>query len=73
VIPGDTLVMRSDGPQVAIVQPGGAVHYTRVQLGRDYGDRLQVLGGLEEGQELIVNPNDTIRDGMQVRVAGRKE
>ena len=73
VIPGGTLVVRSDGPQVAVVQPGGTVHYTRIQLGRDYGDRVEVLAGLDEGQELIVNPSDTVREGAKVKVADRQE
>jgi RND family efflux transporter MFP subunit len=66
VIPGDTLVVRSDGPQVAVIGPGNAVHFTRIQLGRDFGDRLEVLGGLEEGQRLAVNPSDAVMEGVKV-------
>jgi RND family efflux transporter MFP subunit len=66
-IPGDTLVMRSTGPQAAVVRPGGAVHFTPIQLGRDYGDHLEVLSGLEEGQLLVVNPSDIIREGVKVK------
>ncbi|HWC99667.1 MAG TPA: efflux RND transporter periplasmic adaptor subunit [Candidatus Sulfopaludibacter sp.] len=67
VIPGDTLVIRADGPQVAVVQPDGAVHFARIQLGRDFGSTLEVLGGLSEGQELAVNPSDAIREGAKVK------
>jgi RND family efflux transporter MFP subunit len=67
VIPGDTLVVRSDGPQVAVVNPDGTVHFTRVQLGRDYGDRLEVLSGLEAGQQLATNPSDAVREGVKVK------
>jgi RND family efflux transporter MFP subunit len=67
VIPGDTLVVRADGPQVAVVGAGGVVHYARVRLGRDFGDRLEVLDGLEEGQQLVVNPSDVVREGVQVK------
>jgi multidrug efflux pump subunit AcrA (membrane-fusion protein) len=56
LIPGDTLVVRSDGPQVAVVNADGTVHFTRIQLGRDYGDRLEVLSGLEEGQRWRSTP-----------------
>src|SRR4051812_17009141 len=35
MIPADALVVRADGPQVAVVKPDGKVHYARVQLGRD--------------------------------------
>jgi RND family efflux transporter MFP subunit len=66
-IPADTLVVRSDGPQVAVVGPDGAVHFTRIQLGRDFGDHLEVLQGLEEGQLLAVNPGDAIHEGVKVK------
>jgi RND family efflux transporter MFP subunit len=66
-IPSDTLVMRSTGPQAAVVRADGTVHFTPIQLGRDYGDHLEVLGGLEEGQLLVVNPSDTIREGVKVK------
>ena len=67
VIPGDTLVIRADGPQVAVVAADGAVHFTKVQLGRDFGATLEVLSGLDEGQELAVNPGDAIREGVKVK------
>jgi len=67
VIPGDTLVVRSDGPQVAAVAPDGVVHFTRIQLGRDFGDHLEVLSGLSEGQRVVVNPSDVVREGTRVK------
>jgi RND family efflux transporter MFP subunit len=73
LIPGDTLVVRSDGPQVAVVAPDGRVHFARIQLGRDFGDRLEVLSGLEEGQQVVVNPSDAIREGAQVKPVAAKE
>jgi len=73
LIPGDTLVVRSDGPQVAVVQPDGRVHFARIQLGRDFGDRLEVLSGLEEGQQVVVNPSDAIREGAKVKPVAAKE
>jgi RND family efflux transporter MFP subunit len=78
LIPGDTLVVRSDGPQVAVIGEGDTVHFTRVQLGRDFGDRLEVLSGLEEGQRLAVNPSDAVSEGAKVNPksaekAGKKQ
>jgi len=67
LIQGDTLVVRSDGPQVAVVNPDGTVHFTRIQLGRDFGDRLEVLSGVTEGQQIAVNPSDQIREGVRVK------
>jgi RND family efflux transporter MFP subunit len=73
LIPGDTLVVRSDGPQVAVVQPDATVHFTRITLGRDFGDRLEVLSGLEEGQRLAVNPSDEVREGVKVNPVAAPE
>jgi RND family efflux transporter MFP subunit len=73
LIPGDTLVVRSDGPQVAVVNADGAVHFTRIQLGRDYGDRLEVISGLVEGQRLAVNPSDEVREGAKVNAVAAPE
>ena len=67
VIPGDTLVVRGDGPQVAVVGADGVVHFKLIHLGRDFGDRLEVLDGVQEGQQLAVNPGDTVREGVQVK------
>jgi RND family efflux transporter MFP subunit len=69
VIRGDTLVVRADGPQVAILGPGERVHFQHVQLGRDYGDRVEVLAGLEEGQRLVINPGDSVRENTKVKAA----
>jgi RND family efflux transporter MFP subunit len=73
VIPADTLVVRGDGPQVAVVRPDGVVHFTGIQLGRDLGDRLEVLSGVEEGQQLVVNPSDLIREGVKVKPVSSPE
>jgi RND family efflux transporter MFP subunit len=67
LIPGDTLVVRSDGPQVAVVGPDGVVHFTRIQLGRDFGDHLEVVEGLQLGQQIVANPSDVVREGAKVR------
>jgi len=67
LIPGDTLVVRANGTQVAVVNAEGQVHYVKIKLGRDYGDRLEVLAGLETGQQLIVNPSDFVREGVKVK------
>jgi RND family efflux transporter MFP subunit len=72
-IPGDTLVVRSNGPQVAVVGADGTVHYQKVQLGRDFGDKLEVLSGLHEGDQLVVNPSDAIREGGKVKPTAKEK
>jgi hypothetical protein len=58
--------MRSDGPQVAVVTPDRKVHYQRIQFGRDYGDTIEVISGLEDGQQVIINPGDSVQENRTV-------
>lgn len=73
LIPGDTLVVRPDGPQVALVGDDQSVDFQRIQLGRDYGDQIEVVAGLREGQRVVVNPGDSVRDGVKVNPVLLKE
>ena len=66
LIPSDTLVVRPEGTMVASVDGSGVVHYLRIAAGRDFGEQLEVLSGLTEGQKVIVNPNDSVQEGVKV-------
>jgi len=66
LIPSDTLVVRPEGTMVASVDANGVVHYKRITAGRDFGEQLEVLSGLAEGQRVIVNPNDSVQEGVKV-------
>jgi len=66
LIRGDTLITRADGPQVAVLNDQDKVHYQKVIVGRDFGDSVEVLSGLEAGQRLVVNPGDAVRENGKV-------
>jgi RND family efflux transporter MFP subunit len=71
LIPSDTLVVRPEGTMVAVVGAENKVHFQRIQVGRDFGDRIEVLSGMREGEKVIVNPNDSVQEGVRVQpVAG---
>ena len=66
-IPSDSLISRGDGTAVAVVREDHTIHLQKIEVGRDYGDRLEVLSGLTEGQLIIPNPSDVVREGLQVQ------
>jgi RND family efflux transporter MFP subunit len=66
VIPGDALVVRANGPQVAVVGPDHVVHFQKIQIARDYGDHLDVDSGVHAGDEVILHVNDSVREGTKV-------
>ena len=67
VVPADSLITRSQGTQVAIVRDN-TVHLQSVVVGRDYGALTEILSGLEEGDLVVMTPNDIAREGAKVQV-----
>jgi RND family efflux transporter MFP subunit len=68
VVPSDALIVRDNGAQVAVVRPGNTLHLVKIQVGRDYGDRVEVLGGLNDGDTVVTNPGDMAREGLKIDV-----
>jgi hypothetical protein len=68
VIPVNTLLFRSEGSQVAVVQPDQRVALKKIVLGRDFGTEVEVVSGLDENEIVILNPADSLTSGTQVRV-----
>jgi len=66
LIPGDSLIVRADGTQVAVVLSDHTVHLQKIQIGRDYGDRLEIISGLQQGDMVIANPGDAVVEGVKV-------
>jgi RND family efflux transporter MFP subunit len=66
VVPAAAIIFRTDGAQVAVVQTDGTVHLQKVAIGRDYGDRVEILQGLADGATIIAVPGDAAREGAKV-------
>ncbi|HSY17355.1 MAG TPA: efflux RND transporter periplasmic adaptor subunit, partial [Candidatus Acidoferrales bacterium] len=65
----NTLIFRAEGMQVAVVDKNNLVHLHSIKLGRDFGNTVEVLSGLEADDRVIINPPDAIADGMTVSIA----
>ncbi len=68
-LPGNTLLFRAEGPQVALVQANNKVELRRVKLGRDFGPTLEIIAGVGPADHVILNPSDSSANGVIVRVA----
>jgi RND family efflux transporter MFP subunit len=69
VIPSNTLLFRRDGTLVGVVDANGKVTLRRIDVGRNYGDTLEVLDGIEPTDRVVLNPPDSLANGDQVTVA----
>lgn len=67
-IPVNTLLFRSEGLRVASVKDNKAT-LIPITLGRDFGNEVEVLTGLNGDEHLVVNPPDSIVSGELVRMA----
>ena len=66
VVPAAAILFRTDGAQVAVVQADHTVHLQKIDVGRDYGDRVEILQGVEEGATIVAAPGDSARDGAKI-------
>ncbi|HTH62308.1 MAG TPA: efflux RND transporter periplasmic adaptor subunit [Paraburkholderia sp.] len=67
-VPGNTLLFRAQGPQVAVVDANGKVHLKKVDIARDLGQSLEISHGLAATDRVVVNPGDSIAEGDSVVV-----
>jgi RND family efflux transporter MFP subunit len=70
-LPANTVLFRAAGLQVATVDAQNRIKLKSIVQGRDFGSSIEVLGGLEPGDKVVVNPPDSITDGSPVRIASK--
>jgi len=68
-IPTTALLIRGDGIRVAAVDAQGRVHLRPIRIGRNYGERVEVLDGVTGTEQLVLNPSDSLAEGDQVSIA----
>jgi RND family efflux transporter MFP subunit len=68
IVPVSTLMFRSEGLRVAIVEENSKAKLVPVILGHDDGATVQVISGLAANDRVILNPPDSLIDGETVRV-----
>ncbi|GBQ95330.1 membrane-fusion protein [Acetobacter nitrogenifigens DSM 23921 = NBRC 105050] len=67
VIPSEALIYEADGLSLATVDSDDKVRLHSIKVGRDFGDRLEVLSGLPDGSRLIVRPPSFLGEGSHVK------
>jgi RND family efflux transporter MFP subunit len=62
-IPNTALIIRGQGIKVAVVGADKRIKMQAVTLGRNLGEQVEVLSGLESGVRLVLNPPDALSEG----------
>jgi multidrug efflux system membrane fusion protein len=71
VVPTNVLLFRPSGVYVAVVDGTGRVDLKRVQLGTDFGTAVEVLSGLQQSDQIVINPADSLATGDVVTLAAK--
>ncbi|HXF12703.1 MAG TPA: efflux RND transporter periplasmic adaptor subunit [Terriglobales bacterium] len=68
-VPSNALLFRAEGPRAAVVGAGSKVQLRPVAIGRDFGNTVEIISGLESSDAVVVSPSDSLENGQVVRVA----
>jgi HlyD family secretion protein len=64
-VPAAALFQEGDGWAAFVIAEGRA-RLRPVEIGRQGGDRVEVVAGLDEGEQVVVFPSDQVREGTRV-------
>jgi RND family efflux transporter MFP subunit len=70
-LPSNTLLFRKEGLRAAVIRDAH-VQLVPITIGRDYGEKVEILSGLQPTDEVITDPSDSLISGTAVRVAASK-
>jgi membrane fusion protein, multidrug efflux system len=68
-IPVNAMLFRAEGAQAAVVGKDDKAQLRSIMIGRDFGNTIEILGGLDASDRIIINPSDSLESGRRVRVA----
>lgn len=68
-VPRDALVLRADRVSVYVVGENRIAKRVDVELGAAEGDYIEVIGGVEPGDDVVVRGGERLRDGQPVTLA----
>ncbi len=73
LLPVNTLIFRAEGLQVATINKKNQVVLKNISIAIDYGTEVEIKTGVKPGEQIIINPSDSIYQGEVVRIAGDKK
>jgi RND family efflux transporter MFP subunit len=67
-LPVNTLIFRDQGLQVATIDGDSKALLKSITIGRDFGDIVEIVAGLQPGELVILNPPDSLFSGQKVHI-----
>ncbi len=67
--PSCLTTLNSPDQYVLQVKDDSTIHFIKVKQGRDLGDKIEILEGLQGNEKLITNIKDDLKEGQKVKTA----
>lgn len=68
-IPSSSLIRRGQLVGLYFVNESNHATFRLIKIGRELGDRVEVLSGVSLGDRVVVAPSDVVRDGSPVEIS----
>lgn len=68
VTPRESFVGGLNNTEVFVINEDGTAHLQKIGIGRNFGDKIEVLQGLKEGQTVVTAGQINLTDGALVRI-----
>jgi len=72
-IPSNALLFRSEGTAVGVVDANGQAEIRKITTSANLGDKLEIAQGLSETDQVIVNPSDSLANGIPLKILDQKQ
>ena len=69
LLPVNTLIFRAEGLQIATLDKNNHVVLKKITIVLDLGTQVLINTGVKPGEQIIINPSDSIYQGQIVRIA----
>jgi RND family efflux transporter MFP subunit len=67
LIPGTAVLVNAGGLHVAVIGSDDTLHYKPIEIGRDYGDQVEVLSGLDPADVIATALPSGLAEGAKVK------
>ncbi len=69
LIVSEKTIFEIDGKSNVFINEGGILKVRQIEKGIESKDRVEVLSGLKEGDEVILSPDISLKEGMKIKVS----
>ena len=66
-VPATAVIFDTQGTRVATVTAGNTIRFQPVELGRDFGEAVDIQGGLHGNETIVAQPTVSLKEGQVVK------